>query len=224
MTIRAVVFDAYGTLFDVNAAAREAAAHHALLADVWPDLSQDWRRKQLEYTWLHSLMEDHADFWKITADALDWALEAHGLNDLGLRTRLLDLYRELPAYPEAAAMLAQLKGMGVKRAILSNGTPAMLNSAVSAAGLQGAFDKILSIEEVGIYKPAPRVYDLVMEHFAVEPAGVLFVSSNGWDIAGAGSFGFRTLWVNRAGLPVDRLPHRPLHVAPDLSHLTDLLQ
>ncbi|GGW37976.1 haloacid dehalogenase [Gemmobacter lanyuensis] len=224
MTIRAVVFDAYGTLFDVNAAAREAAAHHALLADVWPDLSQDWRRKQLEYTWLRSLMEDHADFWKITADALDWALEAHGLNDLGLRTRLLDLYRELPAYPEAAAMLAQLKGMGVKRAILSNGTPSMLNSAMTAAGLQGAFDKILSIEEVGIYKPAPRVYDLVMEHFAVEPAGVLFVSSNGWDIAGAGSFGFRTLWVNRAGLPVDRLPHRPHHVAPDLSHLTDLLQ
>ncbi|MFD1809587.1 HAD-IA family hydrolase [Gemmobacter lanyuensis] len=157
MTIRAVVFDAYGTLFDVNAAAREAAAHHALLADVWPDLSQDWRRKQLEYTWLRSLMEDHADFWKITADALDWALEAHGLNDLGLRTRLLDLYRELPAYPEAAAMLAQLKGMGVKRAILSNGTPSMLNSAMTAAGLQAPSTRSFRSKRSGSTNPPPRL-------------------------------------------------------------------
>ncbi|WP_149140935.1 haloacid dehalogenase type II [Gemmobacter caeruleus] len=221
MPIKTVIFDAYGTLFDVDAAAREAARSHPVLAECWPRLSADWRRKQLEYSWLRSLMGLHAGFDSVTADALDWALDAQGLADVALRRRLLDLYQALPAYPEVPAVLETLAARRVPAAILTNGTPGMVARAVAAAGLESRFATLLSVESVGIFKPAPRVYDLVLERFAVEPAAVLFVSSNGWDIAGAGAFGFRTLWVNRAGLPVDRLPHRPARIAPDLTTLMD---
>ena len=135
----------------------------------------------------------------------------------------MELFQTLPAYPEAPALLARLAEARIGRAILTNANPAMIEKAVASAGLSGAFDALISAEAVGIYKPAPRVYDLVMERFAVAPEQVLFVSSNGWDIAGAGAIGFRTVWVNRAGLPVDRLPHRPAHILPDLSSLPDLL-
>lgn len=223
MQIKTVVFDAYGTLFDVDAAARAAAAHHPLLAGCWPHLSADWRRKHLEYSWLHSLMGLYRPFDMLATEALDWAMAAHGLQDIALRQRLLDLFQTLPAYPEAPSLLTHLAQAQIRRAILTNANPAMITRAMASAGLTGRFDAVLSADAVGIYKPAPQVYDLVLEHFAVAPAEVLFVSSNGWDIAGAGAFGFRTVWVNRSGLPVDHLPHRPTHILPDLATLGDLL-
>jgi 2-haloacid dehalogenase len=226
MPISACVFDAYGTLFDVNAAARIAAAEpgHEALAVLWPKLAADWRAKQLQYTWLQAIMGEHADFWQVTQDGLDWAMEAAGLSDAGLRQRLLALYRELPAYPEVPAMLAALKASGRRVAILSNGSPQMLEAAVASAGIGAALDAVLSVEEVGVFKPDARVYDLVGAHLRVAPPEILFVSSNGWDAAGAAHYGFRTAWVNRAGDPEDRLPARPGHVMPDLSGIPALAE
>jgi 2-haloacid dehalogenase len=220
------VFDAYGTLFDVSAAARIAAAEpgREALAAVWPKLAADWRGKQLQYTWLRSLMGVHADFWQVTQDGLDWAMEAAGLADAGLRERLLALYRELSAYPEVPGMLAALKAAGRRVAILSNGSPAMLEAAVASAGIGASVDAVLSVEEVGVFKPDARVYDLVGRHLGVERGEVLFVSSNGWDAAGAAHYGFRTVWVNRAGEPVDRLPAAPGHVTADLTGLPALAE
>lgn len=223
MPIRTVVFDAYGTLFDVAGAARMAATDTPALAELWPRLAEDWRRKQLEYSWLRTILGQHADFAAVTADALDWAMEFHGIADPVLRDRLMALYDRLPVYPEVPQVLARLKSRQVPRAILSNGSPAMLEAAVSSAGLVGSFDALLSVEAVETYKPTQIVYDLVLEKFLARPQDVLFVSSNGWDISGAATFGFRTLWVNRAGLPVDRLSARPAHIAPDLTTITDHL-
>lgn len=222
----AFVFDAYGTLFDVSAAARVAAAEPGAgrLAEVWPRLAEDWRRKQLEYTWLRAIMGAHADFAEVTANALDWALEAQGLGAArDLRARLLALYDKLDAYPEVGQVLARLKAGGRKLAILSNGAPQMLASAIRSAGIDGLLDDAISVEEVGVYKPSTRVYALVEAHLGVPPSQVMFVSSNGWDIAGAARFGFLTAWVNRAGAPVDRLPHGPAHIMPDLTPLPDFL-
>lgn len=224
MPIQAVVFDAYGTLFDVAGAARAAAAEPGgeRLAAIWPRLAEDWRRKQLEYTWLRAITRTHADFAKVTADGLDWAMEAAGLADPALRARLLALYDALPAYPEVPAVLAALKGHGLATAILSNGAPAMLGAAVRSAGLGAHLDAVLSVEEVGVFKPDARVYSLATARFGLRPEQVLFVSSNGWDVAGASGYGFATVWVNRAGLPQDRLSHGPAHVMPDLSAIPDL--
>lgn len=224
MVARVCVFDAYGTLFDVAGAARIAAAEgtHPALGLAWEQLAADWRTRQLEYTWLRSVMGSHADFAQVTAEALDWAMAAAGLDDPGLRARLLDLYRRLPAYPEVPAMLAALRTRGIPAAILSNGTPGMLADATRSAGIDGAFDAVLSVESVGIYKPAPAVYRLVTDRFGCAPHEVLFVSSNGWDAAGAASFGFRTVWANRRAEPVDRLPGRPDHIAPDLSPVPEI--
>lgn len=226
MRPRAVVFDAYGTLFDVQAAARRAAAEpgFAMIADLWPALAADWRAKQLEYTWLRTIMGAHADFATVTADALDWALEARGLGaDRALRTRLLDLYDQLDAFPEVAGVLTALQAKGVARAILSNGSPRMLDRAVAAAGLSGAFDAVISVEEVARYKPDRTVYALVEAHLGVPPNRVMFASSNGWDIAGAARFGFTAIWINRAHAPVDRLSHCPARILPDLTPLPDLV-
>ncbi len=224
MPIKACVFDAYGTLFDVSAAARAAAAEpgREALAAVWPRVASDWRLKQLQYTWLRAIMNRHTDFWTVTCDGLDWALEAAGLSDPDLRERLLALYWELAAYPEVPAMLADLKQTGRATAILSNGSPEMLAGAVTSAGIGGHLDAVLSVEEVGVFKPDTRVYDLVGQHLGVRRDEVLFVSSNGWDAAGAADYGFATAWVNRAGEPVDRLPARPGHVLPDLTSIPDL--
>ena len=226
MAVKACVFDAYGTLFDVSAAARTAAAEpgRAALAAVWPKLSADWRAKQLQYTWLRAVMGVHADFWQVTCDGLDWAMEAAGLDDPGLRARLLALYRELAAYAEVPAMLAALKAAGRRTAILSNGSPGMLEAAVASAGIGGLLDAVLSVEEVGVFKPDARVYDLVGRHLGVARDEVLFVSSNGWDAAAAAHYGFRTAWVNRAGEPMDRLPAVPEHVMPDLSGIPALAE
>lgn len=224
MTITVCIFDAYGTLFDVAAAARVAAAEKGRekLAAIWPKLAEDWRRKQLEYTWLRAVMRQHADFWSVTQDGLDWALEAAGLDDPELRERLLALYRELAAYPEVPSMLARLKAEGLTTAILSNGSPEMLAAAVRSAGIGDVLDDVLSVESVGIFKPDAGVYRLVTERFACTPDQVLFASSNGWDAAAAAGFGFRTAWVNRAGQPMDRLPARPHHVLSDLTAIPDI--
>ncbi|MDE3120701.1 MAG: haloacid dehalogenase type II [Paracoccaceae bacterium] len=226
MPITTCVFDAYGTLFDVNAAARAAAAEPGgeALAAVWPRLAEDWRRKQLEYSWLRAITGAHADFRQVTEEGLDWAMEAAGLTDSALRDRLMALYDELEAYPEAPAMLAALKARGYATAILSNGAPGMLASAVASAGIGDRLDAVLSVEAAGVFKPASAVYDLVGRHFGCAPRQVLFVSSNGWDAGCATGYGFTTAWVNRAKAPVDRLPWRPAHVLSDLSAIPALLE
>ncbi|MBY6067435.1 haloacid dehalogenase type II [Leisingera aquaemixtae] len=225
MPITTCIFDAYGTLFDVAAAARQAASEPAFphLQDNWAELASHWRLKQLQYTWLRAITNAHADFWDVTQDGLDWAMEAAGLSgDVALRQRLLDLYWELQAYPEVPAMLRELKDAGMNTAILSNGSPAMLDGAVQSAGLGDVLDDVLSVESVGIFKPDARVYDLVGKRFGCAKEEVLFVSSNGWDAAGAAGYGFVTAWVNRAGEPVDRLPWKPAHILPDLTTIPDL--
>ncbi|UWQ59001.1 haloacid dehalogenase type II [Leisingera caerulea] len=225
MPITTCIFDAYGTLFDVAAAARQAASEPQFphLQDNWAELAGHWRLKQLQYTWLRAITGAHADFWDVTQDGLDWAMEAAGLDgDSALRQRLLDLYWELQAYPEVPAMLKALKDAGMNTAILSNGSPAMLDGAVQSAGLADVLDDVLSVESAGIFKPDSRVYDLVGKRFGCAKDEVLFVSSNGWDAAGATGYGFVTAWVNRAGEPVDRLPWKPAHILPDLTAIPDL--
>ena len=219
MAITHCIFDAYGTLFDVNSAARNAAMEpgRANLAAVWEALAADWRAKQLEYSWLRAITGDYVPFWKVTEDGLDWAMEKAGLDDSDLRDRLLALYRELAAYPEAQACLSELTAAGRTTAILSNGSRDMLESAVASSGLGDWLDATLSVDEVGIFKPARAVYDMVGDHYGCTPAEVLFVSSNGWDVCNASAFGFRTVWVNRAGLPVDRVGAPPGHEVADLS-------
>ncbi|MEM8787801.1 MAG: haloacid dehalogenase type II [Pseudomonadota bacterium] len=220
MPVTACVFDAYGTLFDVAAAARRAAAEpgHAALAQVWAPLAETWRLKQLQYSWLRAVTGAHTDFWTVTGEGLDFALEAHGLDgDAALRERLLALYWELDAYPEVPEMLLALRRAGHKTAILSNGAPEMLKGAIESAGIGELLDAVLSVEDVGVFKPDARVYRMVEASLDVPPAQVLFGSSNGWDAAAATGFGFRTVWVNRASDPVDRLPWRPAYILPDLT-------
>ena len=225
MPVTTCIFDAYGTLFDVAAAARAAAVEpgRTAFAAHWPQIAAQWRAKQLQYTWLRAVTNEHTDFWTVTQDGLDWALEAEGLaGDTDLRARLLQLYRELEAYEEVPQMLAALKGAGKATAILSNGSPDMLQDAVRSAGIGDLLDDVLSVESVGIFKPAPQVYDLVGQRFGCAKNEVLFVSSNGWDAAAASGYGFTTAWVNRAGEPMDRLPARPHHVLDDLTGIPEL--
>jgi len=225
MPITTCIFDAYGTLFDVAAAARIAAAEpgREAFAKAWPRIAAHWRAKQLQYTWLRAVMNQHCDFWDVTQDGLDWALEAEGLgDDPELRERLLQLYWELEAYPEVPAMLAALKAKGMNTAILSNGSPPMLEGAVKSAGIGDVLDDVLSVESVGIFKPADVVYDLVCGRFGCVRDEVLFVSSNGWDAAAAAGYGFTTAWVNRANEPMDRLPAKPGTVLSDLTGIPGL--
>lgn len=226
MPITTCVFDAYGTLFDVGAAARQAASEPAFTAikDDWMVLAEHWRQKQLSYSWLRAVVGAHTDFWEVTRNGLDWALEKTGhADDPALRERLLALYWELQAYAEVPQMLAALKEGGMNTAILSNGSPDMLEGAVSSAGIGAHLDICLSVQSVGIFKPDARVYDLVGAHFGCAKDEVLFVSSNGWDAAAASGYGFTTAWVNRAGDPVDRLPWAPAHILRDLTDIPKLV-
>lgn len=209
-----VVFDAYGTLLDVNSAARRQAAEAPALAPVWQALAADWRAKQLEYSWQRAIRDRHADFAAVTADALDWAMARHGV-DVVHRTALLALYDRLDTFPEVPGVLAQLGGHDL--CVLSNGTPAMLRAACDSAGIAAHFRALISVEEAGVFKPARAVYDLVAARMGPGPA--VFVSSNGWDASAAADYGFRTVWVNRAGLPRDRLPGALSAEMPDLSGL-----
>ena len=226
MTIKACVFDAYSTLFDVAAAAREAATEpdYTDFAAHWPKVAENWRLKQLQYTWLRAITGAHTDFWQVTKDGLDWALEASSLHtNAKLRERLLALYWELSAYPEVPEVLTKLKTAGLTTAILSNGSPNMLQGAVRSAQLGAMLDYVLSVEEVGIFKPATAVYNLVSERLDCTKSEVLFVSSNGWDAAGATGHGFTSAWVNRSGEPIDRLPWKPQHILSDLQLIPTLV-
>ena len=220
MPLNTCVFDAYGTLFDVNAAARTAAnePNREVFKEVWPSVSNIWRMKQLQYTWLRSMTETYTDFWSITQDSLDFALETHKLqNDLALKERLLALYWELQPYSEVSQMLKELKKNDIKTAILSNGSPEMLSGAVKSSNIYEVIDEIISVETVKIFKPSLQVYEQVENIIGCSKSDVLFVSSNGWDIAGAAGFGFKTTWVNRLQDPIDRLPHKPMHIVEDLT-------
>ncbi|KAG1713860.1 (S)-2-haloacid dehalogenase 1 [Nymphon striatum] len=225
MTITTCIFDAYGTLFDVDAAARNVAKEpgQSQLAAVWGTLSQDWRAKQLEYSWLRAIGGRHIPFWQVTQDALDWAMENNGLADNALRAKLLSVYKECPAYPEVTDMLKTLKDKGMNVAVLSNGSPDMLVNAVRSAGIGEYLDDVLSVEEVEIFKPHNLVYDLVWDRFDVPQSEVLFASSNGWDAAGAAGYGFATVWVNRNGAPQDRLWATPHRTLKDLKTIPDLV-
>ena len=224
MPITTCIFDAYGTLFDVAAAAREAAAEpgREAFAAKWPAIAQTWRLKQLQYTWLRAAAGVHQDFWSVTENGLDYALEEQGLADPGLRARLLQLYWELSAYPEVPAMLKALKAAGRNTAILSNGTPDMLEGAVAAAGIGDVLDACLSVQSLGVFKPHRSVYGLVGEYFGCPASEVLFVSSNCWDACAGAGYGFTAAWANRAGEPMDRLPWKPQHVIGDLTTIPDI--
>lgn len=198
-----VVFDAYGTLFNVHGPITQLAGQIGENAAAVSDL---WRRKQLEYAWLRTLMNAHLDFWHITQDALDYAMAAHGLSDAALREKLLDLYFHLEAYPDAKACLENLRRSGIKTAILSNGAPAMLDAAVTSSGLKPLLDEVISIEAAGVYKPHPAAYRLAVTAFGLPQQSLVFVSSNGWDVAGAAHFGYQAYHVNRTQQQTERLP------------------
>jgi len=218
--IRACVFDAYGTLFDVASA---AAGCRDALGDNAERLTLLWRDKQLQYAWLRSLQGRHADFWQVTGEALDFALETLGLHAPGLRDRLMNLYLALAAFPEVPDMLRRLKTAGLTTAILSNGSPAMLKAAIGNAGIGGLLDAVLSVEEVGIYKPHPTVYQLAVDRFGVAAGAILFLSSNGWDAYAASAFGMRALWCNRYGQRRENLPGQPEREIRTLAELPALL-
>jgi 2-haloacid dehalogenase len=219
--IKACVFDAYGTLFDVGAPVRKLIAEIGPKAD---ELAQLWRRKQLEYSWLRSLMGVHVDFWHVTGDALDYALTFHGIDDPGLKDELMVLYLKLDAYPDAADMLKALKSRGLRTAILSNGSPSMLDSAVRGAGLDKLLDMILSVEDVGIYKPSRRVYRLAMQKLVIHDApSICYVSDNTWDAQAAAQFGFQSVRVNRRGLKDEIIPGRPACCVASLAEVVGVL-
>ena len=206
------VFDAYGTLLDVDAAAREAAAEPGMeaLKENWLPIAKGWRERQLRYSWLCSMMGKYDDFWELTIRALDTTLEEHAIasNDK-VRARLLSLYSELSAYQEVPEVLANLKAAGHRLAVLSNASPSMLVKALDAAGISEWFDELLSVDVLKCYKPTPAVYQLIPERFDCKPSDVTFFSSNNWDVSGAGAFGFKTIWVNRTGVAWDNLPGKP---------------
>ncbi|MCX7150932.1 MAG: haloacid dehalogenase type II [Rhodocyclales bacterium] len=218
--IDACVFDAYGTLFDFNSAA--SAARYEL-GDDWQRLSALWRLKQLQYTWLRGLAQQHADFWQVTGDALDFALATLKIERPGLRERLMKLYLQLGTYPEVPAMLRELKNRGMKLAILSNGSPTMLAAVVTNSGLDGVFDAVLSVEDVGVYKPHPAVYDLAAKRLKLDPSRICFLSSNGWDAYSAKAFGFRVIWCNRFAQVPERIPAAPDGEIINLSELPAML-
>ena len=210
------VFDAYGTLFDVHAA---IARHRDAAGPDADRFSGLWRGKQLEYTWTHTLAGRYADFWTLTQQALDFCFASVPSVDKALRGRLLDAYMTLDAFPDARTVLRDLKARGERTAILSNGSPAMLDAAVAAARLKDDLDAVLSVDAIRMYKPRPEVYALVTKAFSCRPAEVVFVSSNRWDVMGASAFGFRTAWVNRARMPDEYAGPPPPVVLPDLSGL-----
>jgi len=204
--IRVCVFDAYGTLFDVNSAASQA---RDALGERWQSLADTWRAKQLQYTWLRSLMGRHADFWQVTGDALDFAMGSLNLSDSPLRERLMGLYLRLETYPDVEPTLSRLKARAMKLAILSNGSPKMLSAAVENSGISGLFDAILSVERVGVFKPHPSVYQMAVDEFGVSPEHICFLSSNAWDAHAAKAFGFKVVWCNRFHQAPECIPENP---------------
>lgn len=218
--IRACVFDAYGTLFDFASAAQRC---RDVLGEKTTPLTALWRDKQLQYTWLRSLQGQHADFWQVTGEALDYALDTLGIADPGLRNRLMELYLTLDTFPEVPEVLRRLKAAGLRTAILSNGSPRMLEAAVGNAGIAGLLDAVLSVEAAGVYKTHPKVYQLAIDRLGVPAKEISFQSSNAWDAYAASAFGMRVVWCNRYGQRPERLPGAPDRVVRDLSDLPALL-
>jgi 2-haloacid dehalogenase len=217
---RACVFDAYGTLFDFASA---AAACSDVLGDKTSAVTSLWRDKQLQYTWLRGLQGRHADFWQVTSDALDFTLDTIGIRDAALRERLLALYRTLKCFPEVPSVLRQLKDAGFVTAILSNGSPNMLSDAVAGSHLGALVDHVLSVEDVGVFKPHPTVYQLAVDRLGVPPSAIAFMSSNAWDAHAASAFGMRVAWCNRYGQRRERLPGAPDREVRSLAELPPLL-
>ena len=217
--IKAIIFDAYGTLFDVNSAAEKCKSK---IGDKWENFANYWRKTQLEYTWLRSLMGRHKDFWQITEDSLDKSMKAFKI-DIGMKNELLDLYKILSPYPEVKETLEKLKEKKYKLAILSNGTPALLNELVKSNNLQNVFDDIFSIEEVKIYKPSSKVYDMPVKKYNIKKEEVAFLSANTWDVSGGGNYGYNSVWVNRSNNIFDNLDFKPKTEIKNLSELISLI-
>lgn len=218
--VRACVFDAYGTLFDFATAAARCRDD---LGPAGDRLTALWRDKQLQYTWLRAIQGCHADFWQVTGDALDFALDTLGIADHPLRERLMSLYLSLDAFPEAPATLSKLKAAGVRTAILSNGSPRMLEALVDHAGIGDCLDHVMSVEEVGVFKPDPRVYQLAVERLGLAPDAISFQSSNAWDAYAASAFGMQVVWCNRYGQMRERLPGAPDREVRSLAELPRLV-
>jgi 2-haloacid dehalogenase len=218
--VKACVFDAYGTLFDFAAAAKGC---RDVVGEGIEKLTALWRDKQLQYAWLRGLQGQHADFWQVTGDALDFALETLGIDQPGLRYRLMKLYLTLDAFPEVPDVLERLKHAGVRTAILSNGSPAMLDAAVKAGGLALLIDEVLSVEEVGVYKPHPKVYQLAVDRLGIPAGAIAFQSSNAWDAYAASAFGMQVVWCNRYGQRRERLPGAPDRMVRSLAELPVLV-
>ena len=217
--IKAIIFDAYGTLFDVNSAAEKCKDK---IGDKWEGFSNFWRTTQLEYTWLRSLMKRHKDFWQITEDSLDKSIKAFNI-DPSMKNELLNLYKVLSPFKEVPETLKILKEKDFKLAILSNGTPSLLDELVKSNNLNDLFDDIFSIEEVGIYKPDSKVYDLPIKKYEIEKNEVAFLSANTWDVSGGGNYGFNSIWVNRNNSIFDNLDYKPLNEIKNLNELTKLI-
>ena len=217
--IKAIIFDAYGTLFDVNSAAEKCKDK---IGNKWENFANYWRTTQLEYTWLRSLMKRHKNFWQITEDSLDKSMNAFNINK-SMRNELLDLYKTLNKFPEVKDVLNKLKEKNYKLAILSNGTPSLLNELVKNNNIENIFDDIFSIEDVGIYKPDSRVYDIPTKKYQIQKNEVAFLSANTWDVSGGGNYGYNAIWVNRNNNIFDNLDYKPKNEVKNLNHLLDII-
>ncbi len=217
--VKAIIFDAYGTLFDVNSAAEKCKDK---IGDKWESFANYWRTTQLEYTWLRSLMKKHKDFCQITEDSLDKSMKAFKI-DSSMRDELLDLYKILSTFPEVKEVLNNLKEKNYKLAILSNGTPSLLNELVKSNNLDSIFDDIFSIEEVGIYKPSSKVYDIPIKKYQIQKDEIVFLSANTWDVSGGGNYGYNAVWVNRNNNIFDNLDYKPQNQVKDLVEILDLI-
>ena len=217
--IKAIIFDAYGTLFDVNSAAEKCKDK---IGEKWEGFANFWRTTQLEYTWLRSLMKRHKDFWQITEDSLDKSMKSFNI-DPSMKNELLNLYKVLSPFKEVPETLKILKEKNFKLAILSNGTPSLLNELVRGNNLDNLFDDLFSIEEVKIYKPDSKVYDLPVKKYKIKKNEVAFLSSNTWDVSGGGNYGFNSIWVNRNNSIFDNLDYKPVNEIKNLSELTKLI-
>ena len=217
--IKAIIFDAYGTLFDVNSAAERCKDK---IGDKWEGFANFWRTTQLEYTWLRSLMKRHKNFWQITEDSLDKSMKAFNI-DSKMKNELLNLYKVLAPFKEVPETLKRLKEKNLKLAILSNGTPALLAQLVKSNNIDNLFDDLFSIEEVGIYKPDAKVYDLPIKKYKIEKSQVAFLSANTWDVSGGGNYGYQSIWVNRNNNIFDNLDYKPINQVKDLSELIKLV-
>ena len=217
--IKAIIFDAYGTLFDVNSAAEKCKGK---IGDEWEGFANYWRTTQLEYTWLRSLMKRHEDFWQVTEDSLNKSMKAFKI-DASMKNELLNLYKVLSPYPEVKELLKKLKEKKYRLAILSNGTPALLNELVKSNNLENIFDDLFSVEEVGIYKPDSKVYDMPIKKYQIKAEEIAFLSANTWDVSGGGNYGYNAVWVNRNKNIFDNLDYKPKNEVSDLTQIVDIV-